>query len=87
MGYALKYDLQSIQIKKKIKKQKAGYLAMTFLLIICTVAMCFGGSIFQTIILGQRATAKAAAEQMVTDIRDGVSLTEAVQAFCTELAE
>lgn len=88
MGYELRYDLQSIKISKN--KKHSGHLhfvALTAFLILCTVMMHFGGTVLQTVILGQRETAKAAAEHMVEDIRSGTSLTDAIQTFCAELAE
>lgn len=89
MGYALEYDLQTIKVKKKIKERsnKLQYAAVTVGLILCVAAMHLGGSVFQTIILGEREDAKAAAEQMVANIKEGTSLNEAIQTFCLELAQ
>lgn len=88
MGYLLEYDLQSIKIKKnKENRNILRYAAMTVMLILCTVALHLGGTVFQTIILGQRKDAKAAAEQMVVNIKDGIPLNDAIQTFCAELAE
>lgn len=88
MGYALQYDLQTIKVTKNKKNYAIlRYLAMTFVLLLCTVAMYLGGTVFQTIILGDRIALKTAAEQMVTDVRGGTPLGDAVEAFYTELAE
>lgn len=88
MGYSLSYDLQSIKVKKKKEKgNMLRYAVMTAALILCTVAMHFGGTVLQTIILGEREDTKAAAEQMVADIKDGTSLNKAIQTFCAELAQ
>lgn len=88
MGYLLEYDLQSIKIKKnKEKRNILRYAAMTVMLILCTVALHLGGTAFQTIFLGHREEAKAAAEQMVVNIKDGIPLNDAIQTFCAELAQ
>lgn len=88
MGYLLEYDLQSIKIKKNQKDRKVlRCAAMTVAVILCAVAMHLGGTVFQTIILGQREQAKAAAEQMVVNIKDGTPLGDAIQTFCAELAQ
>ena len=88
MGYALQYDLQTIKVTKTKKKNEyLRYMAMTVVLMLCTLAMYLGGTVFQTIMLGDRNTLKTAAEQMVTDVRGGTPLGEAVEAFYAELAE
>ena len=88
MGYAFEYDLQTIKIiNHKLKSDWFRYVAMTIVLIMCTLAMHFSGSLFQTILLGNRENVKTAAEQMVTHIRDGSSLEDAVQTFYSELSE
>ena len=75
MGYLLEYDLQSIKIKKnKEKRNILRYVAMTAVLILCTVAMHLGGTVFQTIILGQRKDAKAAAE-----LFKNITVTESIE--------
>lgn len=88
MGYALEYDLQTIKVRKnKERNNKLQYVAVTVGLILCVAALHLGGSVFQTIILGEREAAKAAAEQMVANIKEGTSLDEAIQTFCLELAQ
>lgn len=88
MGYQLTYELQVMKIvKNSVNKDRYRYLIMIAILIIGTVALHFCTVIFETVLLGQGETAKAAAEQMVENIREGTSLSEAIQAFCTELAQ
>jgi len=89
MGYALQYDLQLIKVKKKHNERstKFQYAAVTVGLILCVIALHFGGTVFQTVILGEGDATKAAAERMVSDIKEGASLNEAIQTFCAELAQ
>ena len=88
MGYALQYELQTIKVTKNKKKREfLRYIGMMLVLVLCVTAMNLGGTVFQTVILGERGTVKAAAEQMVADIKEGVSFHDAVGAFYAELAE
>lgn len=88
MGYALQYELQTIKVtKNKKKRESLRYIGMTAVLLLVVTAMYLGGTAFQTVILGERETVKTAAEQMVSDMKEGVSFHNAVEAFCAELAE
>lgn len=88
MGYALQYELQTIKVTKNQKKRESlRYIGMTAVLLLVVTAMYLGGTAFQTVILGERETVKTAAEEMVTDIKEGTSFYDAVEAFYAELAE
>lgn len=88
MGYALQYELQTIKVTKSRKKRDSlRYMVMTVVLLLCVTAMHLGGTAFQMLLLGERETVKTAAEEMVTDIKEGTSFYDAVEAFYAELAE
>lgn len=88
MGYQLTYELQNIKtIKNPAKKRWYRYLLMIIVVVIGTIVLHFGSVTLETVFIGQGHTAKEAVEQMVENIREGTSLSEAVQAFCLELAQ
>lgn len=85
MAYQIEYDMKTVKIiKKNTKKEVLSGLVLVLTLVLGSIGAHFGGTLLQTLFLGETETAQAA-EQLIDDIRSGVEVRDAVQTFCAEL--
>lgn len=88
MAYQMEYAMHRIEKKRVVKEHKLSRAILSVaLLVAALIGAHFAGSVFQTLLLGENELAKVAAEELVSQLRDGVSFREAVQAFCMEIVQ
>lgn len=85
MAYQIEYDMQTIRVIKRNRKNEllSGIMLAVFLTV---SAICghFGGMVLESF-LSRRSAAHTAAEQLVEDLQSGEKLQDAVASFCAEL--
>ena len=85
MAYQLEYEFRDIK-KNSIKRNKqVNILLAALVLAIGVTAVQFGGVSLEMILLGKHKEVQAASAQMVTHLREGMALDEAVAVFCDEI--
>lgn len=85
MAYQLEYEFRDIK-KNSIKRNKQiNILLAALVLAIGVSAVQFGGVSLEMILLGKHKAVQAASAQMVTHLREGMALDEAVAVFCDEI--
>lgn len=85
MAYQLEYEFRDIK-KNSIKRNKQiNILLAALVLAIGVSAVQFGGVSLEMILLGKHKEVQAASAQMVTHLREGMALDEAVAVFCDEI--
>ena len=86
MGYRIEYNLQSITVKQT-SGRKLNYrnLLLVIGLVLGGICLHFGCAMLENWIFGQGSSAVYAADVMVSQIKEGATLPEAVQVFCNEV--
>ena len=90
MAYRISYDgVGKYRLKNKNKRK--GIYSAVFVLLLVFVAISIKVSgltwVQEVLLPGDSAVTAAALEDMVTDLRNGDSLYEAIKAFCQEIVE
>ena len=87
MGYKMEYNLKSIKFIKSDKRKE--FFCHVLLVLAITFGaglLHFSSAVLETVMLGKGQTASKAAEEMVTNLKDGFSLSDALEVFCQEVA-
>ena len=86
MAYQIEYDSNQITvIRRNAKKEILFWSLLVVMLVVGTICVHFCGAFLQMLILGDKNVTQAAAEQLVTDLKSGVQIQDAVQTFYSEL--
>lgn len=86
MGYRIEYNMQSITVKQTSgKKLNYRKLLLIIGLVLSGICLHFGCALLENWIFGRGSSAVSAADVMVSKIKEGATLPEAVQVFCYEV--
>ena len=86
MGYRIEYNMQSITVKHTSgRKQNYRKLLLIIGLVLGGICLHFGCVMLENWIFGQGSSAVSAADVMVSKIKEGATLPEAVHVFCNEV--
>lgn len=86
MGYRIEYNMQSITVKQTSgRKLDYRQLLLILGLVFGSICLHFGSAMLENWIFGRGSSAVSAADVMVSKIKEGATLPEAVQVFCHEV--
>lgn len=86
MGYRITYGdgLQKTKLLPQSKKNKAGYAVVIAVLIF---ALILGSGLWRKHLPGDACVTERALHELVTDLREGETVLDAVTAFCKEILD
>ena len=86
MGYRIEYNMQSITVKQTTgRKLDCRKLLPVIGLVLGGICLHFGFAILESWMFEQGSSAVSAADVMVSQIKEGATLPEAVQVFYYEV--
>lgn len=81
MAYQIEYDSNQVTvIKRDTKKEILFWMLLVVMLVAGTICVHFCGAFVQMVTLGGK-NALQASEQLVTDLKSGTQIQDAVQTF------
>lgn len=85
MAYQLEYGFQKLRKNKLTKGRQLNYVIVSLILTAVIVCTRFGSTAINWFFVDNKREYTAAASKMVTNLREGMELDEAVYVFCEEI--
>ena len=87
MAYRISYDANETKPGKRVDLKKIAIIFMVVAVIACAITINTVGLgwVRRVLLPGDPAVTAAALDEMLSDIRDGVPIVEALKTFCQEI--